>query len=371
MRIKLFFVGCMLLLFSSSALAQVWTNTSVPWAVSNDYVSSMATFGADLFVGTGNYSQTVASEVWRFDGTNWTNTNGPWGVAYDSVDSLAVYGPNLYAAIYSMSGSIGQVWKCDGTNWTNTNGPWVPGVNGVSSLAVYGGALYAGTARPDISSSAQVWKYDGTNWTNTNIPWSSGNIIALKMAVYGGNLYVGSESSSGAAAEVWQYDGATWVNTNAPWVIANNTVTGLVSNGGNLYAGTYNIGGAQLWRYNGVAWSAVTPAWVSGSYIDLTAYNNTLFACTTADVRSYDGTTWADLAVPPSTDFAGPMAGYGSSLYLGTVPSVSGPAQVWETSAGQSAATAVPTMNGWGMLLFMIVSGIGALHHIRRKKVTR
>jgi hypothetical protein len=93
MKNKILFMALLLLIMISCPVyAQTWTNVTspLPWAVSNDYVESMAVYSGNLYVGTIN--DTTGPEVWMYDGTTWTNVTNPlpWATSNTEAYSMAV-----------------------------------------------------------------------------------------------------------------------------------------------------------------------------------------------------------------------------------------------------------------------------------------
>jgi len=128
---------------------------------------------------------------------------------------------------------------------------------------------------------------------------------------------------------VWQYNGTTWADVSPAWDAANITAFSMAVCRTNLCVGTLNPGGAQVWGYKGTTWADVSPPWDA-----------------------------ANILAPF-------MAAYADNLYVGTLNEEG--AQVWQL---QLATVSVPTMNEWGMIVFMLLAGLWAVRHLKNRKGT-
>lgn len=139
----------------------------------------------------------------RGDGVVFSLSAGSWSQSWiggDMPRAMASYGGNLYVG----TGNIGYVNKYDGTSWTGSYS-----ANGaISSLSVYDGALYAGSYYYDSEAEThfgKVYKFDGSSWTTSlSLSWQGSNIAGL--SVYGTKLYAGGYQPG----IIYVYDGSTW-----------------------------------------------------------------------------------------------------------------------------------------------------------------
>jgi hypothetical protein len=132
-------------------------------------VSAMASFGGQLYAGTGKYrlagsalsesnNPILGGKVYRL------MKNGKWEMVGDlapteAIAALVTYGDKLYASsMYKPAG----FFRYDGDrNWTS-----LPTPNGkrVEALAVHDGAIYAGSY-----DSGSFYRYDGTKWHDLGV----------------------------------------------------------------------------------------------------------------------------------------------------------------------------------------------------------
>lgn len=83
----------------------------------------------------------------------------------------------------------------------------------------------------------------------------------------------------------------------------------------------------------------------------------------------YDGTTGAEINGNQAIlHFVDGQRGDDDLTANGVIVDPSGPG---EQRQQQQVAVAVPTMNEWGMIIFMILAGIGAVYYVRRQKTFR
>jgi tripartite motif-containing protein 71 len=241
-------------------------------------IAAMTVFGGDLYVGTGNnpLGPGTGCEVWRSsDGTTWNqvNTDGFGDANNVFVTSLAIFGGNLYVGTTNWNTGA-EVWSCqvcDGTDWTQVNADGFGGGNvGAASMAVFGGNLYVGTRN---TSGAEVWNCqtcDGTDWTQV-ITGGFGDVNndeVTSMIPFDGDLCAGTSNNDAVpstSCEVWcSSDGANWTQVNVdgfgdPDNAGANTMAVF---GDSLYIGTrarpIDGDGGQVWRWRHMPVGGVT-----------------------------------------------------------------------------------------------------------------
>jgi hypothetical protein len=345
---------------SGSLLAscEVWSYDGVTWSSlvgntpgsllpagfgspNNSFAWSMAVYGGELVVGTGNIN---GCEVWSYNGVLWTQLAGglpgsPIGPGFGSATNpdayaMAVYDGNLYVG--TRNGFTGcEVWSFNGTSWTQVVGQSPPGTPGtgpgfgnaanesIESLAAFGSDLYAGTRN---LNGCEVWDFNGSTWTQlvgTQPGAISGsgfgnaaNISCKSLAAYAGELYAGTDNGF-AGCEVWSLGVTGWtqvVGQSPPGTpgtgpgfgdAANLTAQTLIVFSGHLYAGTrYGGGGCEVWRYDGSSWVMLVGG--AGATPNSAGFGN-----------ANNDTAWS-------------AAVYDLGLYWGTLNTVSG-CEVWST----------------------------------------
>jgi hypothetical protein len=139
-----------------------WTNASVSWSAGNQQALSMEIYSAKLYISSYNGS---GGQVWSYDGVTWANTSLPYIGTY--AFSLASFGSNLYLG---SGDSSGQVWSYNGSAWTNTSISWPVSNNSATKLVSYGGKLYACSHN---NGGGKIWSSDGATWTDPSLPSSA------------------------------------------------------------------------------------------------------------------------------------------------------------------------------------------------------
>ncbi len=331
-------------------------------------VESMSVAQDKLYADTG-VSTAGNALVWEFDGTNWTliggqGVNSSWAQkTYETVSSMVSFGGNLYVGL-GVTANDAEVWKFDptGRTWTqiggdNLNSGWNTGYETVTSLAVFNGNLFAGLG--SSAGDAEVYKYNGTTWSKVggdslNSGWTTNYESVLSMAVYQGNLYAGLGVSAGDA-EVWKYNGTTWSKVagdgiNSGWDATFEDVDYLLPYNGKLYAGLgTTTDDAEVWEYNGSTWSKIggddlNGSWTSGTYEQvksMTVYNGNLYAglgngTGDGEVWEYDGSTWSKVggnsvnsSWTNAVEYVSSFSIYQGKLFAGTGNTANADAAVW------------------------------------------
>lgn len=352
----------------------------------NNRISSLASFGGQLYAGAYNYSGNGA-QLWRMDTPgNWTPmiTNG-FGVTRNiGIDHLAEFNGQLYAATWADSVNGGEVWRSsDGQNWARVvnRGFGDPTNAEVFHLTVFSNTLYATTWSYTNTHGFEIWRSsDGQNWSQvvSNGLGEARNYVGLSAEVFNGNLYIGtgkSITSTLPGCEIWRTtDGLAWTK-----VVSDGfgnpgcyNVSSLAAFQGNLYAGlgVFDLSagvnpGGEVWRCSAASGCDEATDWtrlamkgfnnpnnynigaliVSGSYLYAVAYNST----TGIEVwRTADGTNWERVSAGGFGDSnnGGPYWGnsvavYNNRLYIGTTNWANG-GEVWMKTL-TADFTATPT----------------------------
>jgi hypothetical protein len=286
------------------------TTISGSWGISNGDLINPSGLVLD---GRGNVYVTDRDNhrIQKFAiGTpNWvqTNLNG-FGDPANRISSLGSFGTQLYAGTYNLSGSGSQLWhSTDGKNWSNvmSNGFGDATNVGIDHLIEFNGNLYAGTwnSTGTGTNGGQIWRSsNGTTWeqvANNGFGDSTNNEV-MRLAVFNNKIYASTWSSGTHGTEIWSSGTGnlgdwTKVVDNGLGDATNISVVTMETFNGYLYAGTYgwdNINnhpdGCEVWRtVNGVDWTKV----VTDGFGDLNCYN--LSSLTAFNGSLYAGTgTW-------------------------------------------------------------------------------
>lgn len=333
-------------------------------------VESMTKSGDYLYAGTGN---TVAgnAQIWRFNGSTWQiiggqGINNSWAAnTYQDVSSMISYGGDLYVGL-GVSTNYAQVWKWDGSTWTQIGGGGLnsgwSGYQKIDSMAVLNNDLYVGLGT--ATNAARIYKWDGSTWTwvggfGIGAPYNAfttGYENVVSMAVYGGHIYAGMGTSTGDA-DIWELSGTTWTQIggdakNSGW--ASNTyeeVDSLLPYNGKLYAGLgTGTGDAEVWAWDGTTWSMVggdglNNSWPDGQYEQtrsLVVYDGKLYAglgnsAGDGEVWALDNGTWSmvggsgtNSSWPANTiEMIQSFSVYHGKLYAGLGNTANNDAQIW------------------------------------------
>lgn len=295
-----------------------------------EQVTALASNGTALYAGLGNTAGDA--EVWTCELStscaSWSKIagDGVGGISatYSTISSLATFGGNLYAGTGLSGAGNGDVYRYNGgTSWTQIGGDalntsWASStIESVTSLYSDGTYLYAGTGT--TINDADLWRYNGTSWTqiggdSINSGWGAGLEMVRSMTSFGGNLYAGLGDGSQKAA-VYKFNGTTWtaIGGNPLAGSWNSTVltsvVSLANDGTNLYAGLgTGTAGGVVYKYSGsgTAWTAiggggVNSSWTSASSIGAMVFTNSKLYATpwssssstmNSMVYEWNGTSW-------------------------------------------------------------------------------
>ncbi len=277
--------------FTQKNTIEAWTKLTVPFSAGAAQKQTVIDKG-DYKLYYDNATGKVTYELANTGTVTWASigshasfvANEP---SYMYVYASAVYNNEKYYGLGSYNYGDADVWKYNGTTWTQIggdglNGSWSSATGSyynVLTLVVYNNDLYASIYGGTLFTN-EIWKYNGTTWTQIggdglNGSWSGGNRQQTRsMVVYGSSLYatVGYGFSNGTsqadANEVWRWDGTAWVKV-----------------GGGGVNGSWNI--ARAYHGTGILFATANKLYYGSSVYDSYYY--------TAEVWSYDGTTWTKI----------------------------------------------------------------------------
>ncbi len=181
-----------------------------------------------------------------------------------------------------------------------------------------------GGAAPPFSTHSDTWTYDGTTWTQLAPTTSPSGRLDANMVydpirnvvvMYGG----GASGPFGGSSndETWEFNGATWTQITTATTPGGLAIHGMaydlirqrvVVYGGSANS-TFPIAESKTWEYDGKNWAAMAPTRSPGPLerpamcFDSRLGKVVLFGGIDPQVGgtntlwTYDGTTWAPLAI--------------------------------------------------------------------------
>lgn len=245
------------------------------------HISSLASFGDHLYVGTYRY-QAYGAHLWRMDaGGNWSLVvNNGFNKYYNiGIEQLVEFNGKLYAGIWSSKSDApytegGEIWRSssgDSGSWESVIDPGFGDVwNGeVCQLGEFDNQLYAATSSYTTTHGTEIWRSasgDYGSWSRvvTNGLGDATNEAILSFKPFNGAFFASTyswdeNSSSPAGAEIWRTeDGTSWSKVTDDCFNQASTcmeISGFEEFNGYLYVGnrrwdpaTSTNPGGQIWR---------------------------------------------------------------------------------------------------------------------------
>ena len=209
--------------------------------------------------------------------------------------------------------------------------------------AIGGGGLYT-TGITTITNST----FSGNSGGNAGGGGinSNGGTLIITNSTFSGNSSTGS--GGGINNNIFSAGTVTLLNT----IVANST------SGGNCF-GTITNGGNNIDDGTTCGWASASGSMSStnpllGPLADNGGPTQTMALLSGSP--AIDGVTFNSPNSAPATDQRGVARPQGSRYDIGAF------------EGSQQQATSVPTMNEWGLIIFMILAGLGAVYYIRRQR---
>jgi hypothetical protein len=323
-------------------------------------VTSFAIHNSALYAGTKN--TTSGAEVYKYSGSVMEKVLDPttaffigegWGGAFQYISSMYSFGSQLYVGVYNAvngtrvyrttdSSVIPHVWELVYSN--------VPPFNAAGAMTSFSGELYIGISSFDTGAvgteKVRIYKSatGAAPWTDVTGGWGLYNNEIAGFAIYEGMLFIATIKQSnnyGDGAELWFYNGAVWsarVDSDTGTAVfgggfgyphpnqlpKNMGLASLGIDSGYLYIGVKNLTaagmadtGCKVWRTNNT--SNYT------SYLELMS---TGFG----DINNVS----VDTIIP-----------YGGYVYVLTRNSITG-TQMWRTSSASPLSWTKVNTDGFG-----------------------
>ncbi|NCC52359.1 MAG: choice-of-anchor D domain-containing protein, partial [Spartobacteria bacterium] len=247
------------------------------------YSTATAVLGDYLYsIGGYDSSDTVATNVYRYDGSSWTEAEGyPLELGYFPAATFGNY-------IYTVGGE--DMSNSMQTNVFRFNGTWeevagLPSAASFNSAAVFQGHLYS--VAGDFSTN--VYRFNGTNWQSQ--AGLSQVLSSAGIGVLGARLYFVGGMNSGwfAVSNVYCFDGTNWMETVS--LPEPRTLFGVASLESKLYAvggdydqwESYNAT-TNVWSFDGTNWTACPGLPKSVSWMSACTYRGALYC-----IAGWDG----------------------------------------------------------------------------------
>ncbi|MFA4852248.1 MAG: T9SS type A sorting domain-containing protein [Bacteroidales bacterium] len=211
------------------------TNNGVDWVsvdqgFSNLYVSTIASSGASIFVGTDSKGIFESSD----NGQTWVPRNT--GLNDLGITSIVFKGSRMFAGTFG-----GEVYMSTnfGSSWVSTSNGLPQYEYSIYSLAASSTKLFAAMYLDGLYVSGN----NGASWTQKLLATCDA------VVVYGNNVYVGTE---GNGVLYSPDNGVTWSSLG----LTNAWVSDIVVSNNNIYAGS--DGGIYRSSDNGATWEQLT-----------------------------------------------------------------------------------------------------------------
>ncbi len=291
----------------------------------------------------------------------------------------------LLANIAGLPGTY-KAWLSDSsgspsTRFTQSSGPYVL-VNGTTVIANNWADLVDGTLAAAINLNEQgssigsnyVWTGtlgSGTPSGNNCSDWSSNSITIL--GTYGNtNLASSNWTNAGLSTCTGILRLYCFQQPDPPPTISKAFGAASIPLGGSTSL-TFTITNPNAFSLSGVSFSdtlpvglvVATPNGLTGSCgpgtITASAGSNS--------ISLTDGTLAASGSCTFSVNVTGISAGVQTNTTGAILSNESDPGGT--ASAAINVAAAVPTMNEWGMIIFMVFAGLGSVYYLRRRRRVR
>ncbi len=303
----------------------------------------------ELHVSTVESGENPTGKVYRYqEPGKWTSLGSPDGA--NAVSALATFGGELYAGTgkYRLGGSAlaesenstlgGKVYRYVSPDQWELVGQ-LPNTEAISSLAEYDGKLYA----TSLYRPAGFFRYEGgSEWTSLPVP-EGHRVNAL--GVYGGGLFATSYDDG----HVFRFDGKEWANLG----VVDKDITqnySFATWGDALHTSTWPTG--KVYRWGGVdSWTDSGRLGEEKEVMAMLVHNGSFYAGTLplAEVHRYEGNSrWQRLRqidTTPDVQYrrVWTMATWQGRLFATTLPS----GQIWSMTSGAMVTHDQELADGW------------------------
>ncbi len=317
-------------IFSSSVLAQSWTNVGFAGFTGTSYYNKMAVDKNDVpYIAYLDFNAGLKVSVMKYDGTSWTYVGTPGFSTMASTCSFVMHQTTPYVIFGDATGTNDvTVMKYTGTSWINV-GNAAFSVTGASDpdIAVDGTgtpyALYNDRATP--SWKATVKKFNGTSWVTVGTAgFSAGQSMNnhIKFDKTGTPYVVYQDGGTNNKITVMKFDGTNWVNVGAPGfstnAISHCNIAFSSTNEPYVVYNEFNgtVDKVIVKSFNGTSWVNIGPTlqsttvtWFNYYYSNIALdLNNTPYVSyidnyngERATAMKFNGTSWLALGSSPFT----------------------------------------------------------------------
>ncbi len=277
-----------------------WTPVDLGHDVST-YLTVPALFasGNNLFAGTSTNGVFLSTD----NGNSWTAANK--GIEYTGITSFATIGANLFVGTNGNQAAGGGVYLS-----TDEGDSWKEVYAGYSAayIGANGTNLFVG-----IDSSVFLSTNNGTNWTPANTGLPGANVYTL--AINGPNLFIWTYYGGVYGTT---NNGTQWAPAQTDLPDESNRIGSFTWIGSTAFAGT-GSNGVYSSTNNGASWLPVPQGSTPYGIQSLKAIGMHLFAGTQGALYLSDnsGTTWTQVGAGLPNAISSIDSG-GANLFLGT-----------------------------------------------------
>jgi hypothetical protein len=270
-----------------------------------------------LFGGSG--PDGLLGDTWEWDGSAWTQKFPALSPAPRRRHTLAfdaLRGRTILFGGASDSTSFGDTWQWDGSAWTQLAPAASPPARDGHAL-VFDSTRGRGVLFGGVGANGRLgdtWEWDGVTWlervtasspTARERPSMSFDAARGRTVLFGGLTNIDLN-------DTWEWDGTTWTQ-RAPTMIPPVSTTAGPMVFDSLRARSV-LCAPTTWEWDGTDWSSVgaTPIFSGAAAFDSGRARTVLFAgidsqsiaagtqpTQVGDTWEWDGTTWAQRALPP------------------------------------------------------------------------
>jgi hypothetical protein len=310
---------------------------------------SMAVHEASLYVGTCEPGNDQAGHVYRYDGPGrWTDLGTPDRA--NSITSMATYGGSLYVGSgkYRLGGSAlqesenlhlgGKIFRHLGENRWEEVGR-LAGMEAVGGMVVFRGKLYASS----LYKPAAFYRYEGENkWVALPVP---GGKRVEALGIYNGFLW----ASGYDEGHVYRFDGETWEDLGRVGEEENTQTYAFATYQGNLQVATWRTG--KVFRWLNEMWEDRGRLGDELEVMGMLVHNGALYAGTlpSGQIYRHEGdrrwTLLKQLDTTPDVMYrrVWTMAQFQGRLFASTLPS----GHIWSMQTGASVTFDREFPAGW------------------------